>query len=82
VNQKARGRFFDLLITVRFFSTKYKIYDMKQKLPTLKVVVVWHTRRDSIPFAQWSPEALGACFILPFALTNSSRFRFADSPPG
>ena len=24
-------------------------------------------------FAQWSPETLGAGFILPFALTNSSR---------
>ena len=34
------------------------------------------------PFAQRSPEALGAGFILPFALTNSSRFRFADSPTG
>ena len=28
---------------------------------------------DSIPFAQWSPEALGTGFILPFALTNSGR---------
>ena len=26
---------------------------------------------DSIPFAQWSPETLGAGFVLPFALTNS-----------
>ena len=31
--------------------------------------------RDSIPFAQWSPETLGAGFVLPFALTNSGRFR-------
>ena len=38
--------------------------------------------RTYVPFAQWSPEALGAGFILPFALTNSSRFRSADSPPG
>ena len=30
---------------------------------------------DSIPFAQWSPETLGAGFVLPFALTNSGRFR-------
>ena len=28
---------------------------------------------DSIPFAQWSPETLGAGFVLPFALTNSER---------
>ena len=28
---------------------------------------------DSIPFAQWSPETLGAGFVLPFALTNSGR---------
>ena len=27
----------------------------------------------SIPFVQWSPEALGAGFILPFTLTNSGR---------
>ena len=33
-----------------------------------------HWWRTYVPFAQWSPEALGAGFILPFALTNSSRF--------
>ena len=38
--------------------------------------------RTYVPFVQWSPEALGAGFILPFTLTNSSRFRFADSPLG
>ena len=29
--------------------------------------------RTNGPFAQWSPETLGAGFILPFALTNSGR---------
>ena len=28
-----------------------------------------------IPFAQWSPETLGAGSVLPFALTNSPHFR-------
>ena len=30
---------------------------------------------DHSPFAQWSPETLGAGLILPFALTNSPHFR-------
>ena len=28
-----------------------------------------------LPFAQWSPETLGAGSVLPFALTNSPHFR-------
>ena len=38
--------------------------------------------RTYVPFAQWSLNPLGAGFALPFALTNSSRFSFADSPLG
>lgn len=36
--------------------------------------------RTNVPFVQWSPEALGAGFILPFTLTNSSRLPSALEP--
>ena len=37
-------------------------------------------RKDSIPFAQWSFRTLGAGSELPFALTNSSRYRLRRFP--
>ena len=44
-----------------------------ERLPDSRSGDSW--TRTSVPFVQWSPEALGAGFILPFTLTDSGRFR-------
>ena len=54
--------------------------ERKQKTrTTVKVVLIFvcglYWTRTSVPFAQWSWNVLGADIPLPFALTNSGRFR-------